>query len=65
MEHKSKFNKNKCKKCKYHGGANINGNTIHCYYANTGKTCLHRVGKEIIDRRGNDYNNCLLYERGK
>lgn len=72
MEHKSKFNKQKCVTCKYHGKAstadgtgNKNLNGVHCYYANTGETCLRRVGNKVIDIRGEDFNNCKLYERGK
>ena len=66
MEHKSKFNKSKCATCKYHGKLNNgDGRKVHCYYVgSTGRACLRRVGKEVIDIRGNDFNNCLIYEKG-
>ena len=66
MGHKSKFNKHKCVNCKYHGiMSNRDFSNVHCYYINSGTSCLYREGKKVIDRRGEDYNNCLLYERGK
>jgi hypothetical protein len=65
MGHKSKFNKNKCKTCKYHSEISLNGSMIICYHVNSGLSSIYREGKGNIDRRGNDFNNCLLYERGK
>ena len=69
----SKFNKRKCAKCKYRctfSGANtgfkVSARNIGCYYgviSNTG-TCLHLVNGKIIDRRGDDYDNCKLFEKG-
>ena len=39
---------------------------IYCDYGNrTGQTCIYRSGREILDRRGDDFNNCKLYERAK
>lgn len=64
-------NKRLCYECKYHGalgGCNIDKNKscIICDYAATANdgTCLKRVKGGIVDRRGNDYDTCLLYEEG-
>jgi len=36
------------------------------YYAGLkGRACLRRVGKEVVDTRGEDFNKCKIYERGK
>nr|DAS37244.1 MAG TPA: hypothetical protein [Caudoviricetes sp.] len=57
------YNKAKCKKCKYHGKLSSIG--AYCYYSVIkNEACLYRKGKETIDRRGGDPNNCLLYEKG-
>ena len=44
-----------------------NPKLIYCNYASvTGLTCTRRVHDDvIIDIRGGNYNNCLLYEKGK
>lgn len=69
MEKTPKYNKKNCKKCKYHGerlsGA-IDGQSIYCdYLCITGKTCLtYDDNGKIIDRRGNDAENCALFEKG-
>ena len=62
-----------CLKCKWHGyfgakpeeGGSLTN--IMCDYAAIAKdgTCLKKVGAEIIDRRGDDPNHCLLYVEGK
>lgn len=65
-EFKSKYNKKKCATCVYrgtHGAAGL-GVKYYCNYADTGKSATKRVGKEVIDTRGGDFNNCLLYEKG-
>ena len=74
---KSKFNKKKCEQCKYHGyfGSKSQNayssneaalNHVMCEYAKCNKTtCLRLVGKELVDLRGSDYNNCKLFEKGK
>lgn len=70
MKEGPKFDKKKCKRCKYHArGAGYVVKTglspVHCDYARAhDQICLTRVGKEVIDRRGNDFNNCLLFEEG-
>lgn len=52
----------KCKKCKYRGGT-VDTNTMFCNYAFIAEqTCLHKVGKKIVDRRGKDPKNCLCFE---
>ena len=58
------YKKSKCRKCKYH--AKVNGLTT-CDYAikSANGSCLKRKGKEIIDIRGGDRDNCLLYDPGK
>ena len=58
------FNKEKCKQCIYKGGAVDHPTDIFCNYAFIAdQTCLHRVGKSIIDRRGENPDNCLLFKR--
>jgi hypothetical protein len=73
MRTKPKFNKRKCAKCKYHGNCGagyvvkINGVTrnIICNYSGvTRNTCLVRDGKNVIDKRGDDFDHCKLYEKG-
>ena len=63
-------NKVLCRRCKYRGtfgSRNANSKLcIVCDYAATANdgTCLKRVKGGIVDRRGNDYDTCLLYEEG-
>lgn len=69
MEKTPKYNKKKCKKCKYHGerlSVAMDGQNIYCdYLCITGKTCLTYDNKgKVIDRRGNDADNCALFEKG-
>ena len=60
------FNKTKCKKCKYRAKCNGEGvKVLACNYSSYHGTCLKRVGKEVIDLRGNDPDNCKLYEEGE
>lgn len=68
MKQKPKFNKSKCRLCIYHssqlGGF---GNTV-CSYATRNKdelTNLYRDSTGVHDRRGDDYNNCLLFSSGR
>jgi hypothetical protein len=63
---KSKFDKRKCKPCIYHGNR-LGSGGISCNYSGiTDKTCLKRGTKgTVIDSRGEDYYNCLLFEPGK
>lgn len=59
-----------CVKCKYHGtiGSRTKdsmADTICGYAAFSHKgTCLKTVGNKLIDRRGYDEGECLLYENG-
>lgn len=68
---KPKFNLKRCAKCKYHGtGAGYpvrpGMNPIFCNYAGvTDQTCLTVKDRQTIDRRGEDYDHCKLYEAGK
>lgn len=73
---KPKFDKVKCVKCKYHGrGYNLGWLTnigqrnmyVYCNYAlSTGLCTLYKdKNKNTIDRRGSDFNNCLLFEKGQ
>lgn len=69
---KPKFKKRKCLQCKYHStgigyGMNVGGKHIrvNCNYSATGKTCLRKTENGIIDTRGDDYNHCNLYVKGK
>ena len=58
------YKKDKCIKCKYH--TRIDGRIVCDYSIKSDKgTCLKRIGKNVIDTRGDDPNNCLLYENGK
>ena len=67
--------KKKCMTCKYHGyfgsvpqdaSEVYRLNRLICDYSGvTKRTCLKRAGKGFIDSRGNDPNNCLLYEKGE
>lgn len=69
MEQKTKFNVKKCKECKYHG-------TIGSRTADDGSICCERYifkGTSLkktpkggtLDVRGDDYDNCKCYEKGK
>lgn len=73
---KPKFNKQKCLKCKYHGlgcggypaKVGFNGRTVsvYCNYSILERTCLKRLKNgQVIDLRGDDYNDCKLFEAGK
>lgn len=75
MENKTKFDKKKCMKCKYHG-VGCGGETVrrrnemvhvYCNYSSiTNSTCLKRGPHgTVTDLRGDDYNNCKLYDPGK
>ena len=63
---KSKFNKSKCRKCIY---GNTQSISVICTYSTRNKdmqTCLYRGDdRKIHDRRGDDYDNCLLFKEGK
>ena len=61
------FNKKKCNKCKWHGALNGNGSAgVFCYYSGHHReSCLYREGKKIKDKRGNDPEHCLLFEKGR
>ena len=64
-------NKELCKKCKYRGtiGSRTGAREdITCDYFTTSderRTCLVKGGVDVKDRRGDDFNNCLLYEEGE
>lgn len=65
-----KYDKKKCKKCKWHGSLVGSGATgtkgVYCNYGSLHRcSCLKRIKGHIVDRRGGDFNNCLLYEKGK
>lgn len=70
----SKFNKAKCAKCKFRcnvsasAGAEYkqSNRNIGCYYGELSHkgTCLQIQDGKLVDRRGDDYNNCKLYEKG-
>lgn len=66
MKVKSTFDKNKCKTCMYHGNlSGVDNTTIFCNYASlTDSSCLYRKGSHIFDKRGNEPENCKLYEEG-
>lgn len=63
------FDKKRCLKCKYHGRFQNKSESglrnIMCDYAKYAKqTCLHSVGREVVDRRGEDPKDCKLFEKG-
>lgn len=72
------FDKQKCVKCKWHGvgigypvkvmqaGHEVTA-LIHCNYSSYHESsCLRaKSANEVIDIRGTDYDNCLLFEEGK
>lgn len=75
VKSKPKYNKKKCAKCKYHG-VGMGGYTvkigdrqtpIYCNYTSiNAKSCLEPLKDGgTVDIRGGDFNNCLLYEKGK
>lgn len=56
-------NKEQCRKCKWSGGKQDGMQTLFCNYASQNDhTCLQRKGSKIVDIRGNDKRNCLLFE---
>ena len=56
-------NKEQCRKCKFSGGKQDGMETMYCNYAAINdQTCLHKVDGKVVDRRGNDKDNCLLFE---
>ena len=68
INEKGKFNKKKCHTCIYHGNTSgLTANQTICNYAAiTGHTCLRRNDKgDPVDIRGNDGENCKIYENGK
>lgn len=57
-----------CPNCKYHGDISGKyGTTMMCNYSmHTQTTALkHGPGRTVIDSRGEDRNQCALYEEGK
>lgn len=74
MKVETKFNIEKCKKCKYRGA--ISGATkrhytktvvnVICNYSGiTGHTCLYSdATNKTCDRRGEEYDNCKLFVEG-
>lgn len=72
--HKSKFDKTKCAKCQYRGigsigqPCRIKGRYIRLYCNFSGITditCLKpEVNNNVVDLRGEDYNNCKLFIEG-
>ena len=79
IKSKPKFSKRKCLDCIYHTLTSQGyptrikqGNKYHtlnvaCNYCElTKQTCLCLDGgKNIVDKRGNDYNNCKLFKSKK
>lgn len=73
-KYKPKFNKAKCRKCKYSApGRSIyicesmnDDKTVYCNYSGiTKETCLSRdkeTGK-TVDKRGNDFDHCKLFKK--
>lgn len=73
---KSKFNKRKCLQCKYHGckgnlgyPVRVNNKTYNIYCDFICQTNISPLkqgpNKTVIDLRGNNYNDCQLFVKGK
>lgn len=69
---RTKHDKALCLRCKYHGTGGARSvtapNDILCDYAATSeekRPCLTVVHGEVIDRRGDKYHECLLFEEGE
>lgn len=70
-----KFDKEKCATCRWSCvNGNLGYTTgyfdekaqkypihVYCNVSATGNTCLEREGNKLVDRRGEDYDNCKLY----
>lgn len=67
MAHNSKFNKSKCATCIYHSrnSGRVGKQPIICNYSGiTGHTCLTSEGRKVVDKRGDDFDNCKLRKVG-
>lgn len=64
---KRKVKHRQCKSCVFGSPEHENCKSYHCYRAGaTGETCLKIMPDgRVIDIRGNDPDNCLLYRPGK
>lgn len=59
-------NREKCRKCIYHGGRISEGVAIFCDYSGKAdETCLKLVDGKVVDMRGNDLEDCKLFDDGK
>lgn len=67
MKKSTKFNKEMCKQCRFHGRiSGVDTGTVFCNYASLNDTtCLYRKGRHVVDMRGYDHDNCKLFEAGK
>lgn len=61
----TRINRTQCKDCKWRAWfKNIRAwscNWSDCHFP---QTCKYAVGGEVVDRRGSDPENCLLFEKG-
>lgn len=65
-------NRKLCARCKWRGyfGAKSEIGSVTnlcCDYSGTAKdgTCLKKVGADVVDRRGDKYDECLLFVEGE
>lgn len=59
-------NRDMCRKCRYRGGRLSEKVAIFCDYSGkTERTCLTLQDGKVVDLRGNDKNNCKLFNDGK
>lgn len=70
MRDRPKHDRKLCLRCKYHGTVGSREDKIYnvcCDYAALAHdgTCLRREHGEMIDRRGYEFDKCLLFEEGK
>ena len=70
MRDRPKHDRKLCLRCKYHGTVGAREDKMYnvcCDYAALAHdgTCLRREHGEMIDRRGEDFESCKLFEEGE
>lgn len=59
-------NRDMCRKCRYRGGRLSEKVAIFCDYSGkTGATCLRLEHGKVVDKRGDDLEDCKLFDDGK
>ena len=70
MRDRPKHDRKLCLRCKYHGTVGSREDKMYnvcCDYAALAHdgTCLRREHGEMIDRRGEEFESCKLFEEGE